>query len=178
MGGTALITLVVFSIVHNKERNKYESGNNLSKAVNCNAHIDYLCHNKLEKVYAIYRDYRHGGLGPLVRNGILSVAEGNQLREIFAKGAQHFKTMGEYERMMPSAIKERPETLPDDYQDALEEIEDLTQQWQRMQDVLKKRFQSPPDFVPLSPTYLDDDVEEVVYGQPVYGPDGQWMYGQ
>jgi len=144
-GGMGLIPLIVIPILYNKEIRKNGGREDLSSEVNRDASMTRLSTGTLKNVHTHYYE-AHGGLGPLVRKGILSVQEGDHLRTIFAHAAPHFDLMAEYDgsSILATAIQERLATV-DGYQETQRQIQILTLEFQKMQRVLTERYQLTTD---------------------------------
>lgn len=136
-GGAGAIALAVLLKITNFEHEKNGLSDALQKeeAKRFGVHLQ-LTAGSLEDVH---KEYAKGGLGPLVRCGMLTPAQGSRLRQVFDEYQQHKQTQTAFEGREASfvkAIQADPSSCAE-YNTAREGITRLNSEWESLREQIK-----------------------------------------
>ncbi len=140
LGGVPLIIMLITLPFINRERGKHRWEDNIHKDHLRDDRILFLTESRFDEFMNFYYK-KHGGLGPLVRGGFLTVEQGNTLRKLFRryKSISNLRIYSDNNDPFIAEVQKKPENFPA-YNTLIKRKAACEADWAKMQEEMKRRF--------------------------------------
>ncbi len=135
------IGMVVTGILVNFERRQNGKGSSFSKSEEQAELIHLLANGQFQELRTQCYRKGGGGLGPLVRKGLITVDQGDKLRVLMKKYVQYQQSVNDYESQPNTKQKiDNNKDVPKGYDDARCKVDEVKSQWKILQKAFNNQY--------------------------------------